>query len=66
MVITGLEALLDKFPSALTGKRIGILCHAPSITSRFEHITDIFYQSGGLQAYSNLRTTARNSWTDPG
>jgi uncharacterized protein YbbC (DUF1343 family) len=42
MVITGLEALLAKFPSALAGKRIGILCHAASITSGFEHITDIF------------------------
>jgi uncharacterized protein YbbC (DUF1343 family) len=43
MVITGLEVLLNKFPSALSGKRIGILCHAPSITRNFEHITDIFY-----------------------
>jgi uncharacterized protein YbbC (DUF1343 family) len=42
MVITGLEAILDHFPSAFTGKRIGILCHAPSITKNFEHITDIF------------------------
>ena len=45
MVITGLEALLDNFPSALSGKRIGILCHAPSITRKFEHITEIFYRS---------------------
>jgi uncharacterized protein YbbC (DUF1343 family) len=45
MVITGLEALLDNFPSELSGKRIGILCHAPSITRKFEHITEIFYHS---------------------
>jgi uncharacterized protein YbbC (DUF1343 family) len=45
MVITGLEALLDNFPSELTGKRIGILCHAPSITRKFEHITEILYHS---------------------
>jgi uncharacterized protein YbbC (DUF1343 family) len=44
MVITGLEALLSKFPPALAGKRIGILCHAPSITRDFEHITDVFYR----------------------
>jgi uncharacterized protein YbbC (DUF1343 family) len=52
MVITGLEVLLDKFPSALSGKRIGILCHAPSITRKFDHITKIFYNS------SNCRLTA--------
>ena len=45
MVITGLEVLLGKFPAALSGKRIGILCHAPSITRNFEHITEIFYHS---------------------
>ncbi len=43
MVITGLEALLEKFPPSLKGKRIGILCHAPSITRKFDHITDIFH-----------------------
>jgi uncharacterized protein YbbC (DUF1343 family) len=43
MVITGLEALLDHYPSALSKKRIGILCHAPSITRNFEHISEIFY-----------------------
>jgi uncharacterized protein YbbC (DUF1343 family) len=46
MVITGLERLLNKFPSALSGKRIGILCHAPSISRKFDHITDIIYHSG--------------------
>jgi len=44
MVITGLETILANFPSALKGKRIGILCHACSITRDFEHITDIFYK----------------------
>jgi uncharacterized protein YbbC (DUF1343 family) len=42
MVITGLEAILEHFPGTLKGKRIGILCHAPSITRYFEHITDLF------------------------
>ncbi|HUX57281.1 MAG TPA: DUF1343 domain-containing protein [Bacteroidales bacterium] len=43
MVTTGLEIILDHFPSALKGKRIGILCHSPSITKNFKHITEIFY-----------------------
>ena len=44
MVITGLESLLKDFPSKLKGKKIGILCHAPSITKEFEHITGIFFK----------------------
>ncbi len=44
MVLTGLEIISDHFPSALKGKRIGILCHAPSITKDFSHITDISFQ----------------------
>jgi uncharacterized protein YbbC (DUF1343 family) len=43
MVLTGLELLIDNFPSVLKGKRVGILCHAPSITSDFKHIADIFF-----------------------
>jgi uncharacterized protein YbbC (DUF1343 family) len=43
MVITGLESVLNEFPAKLKGKKIGILCHAPSITKNFEHISDIFY-----------------------
>ena len=41
MVLTGLEIISDNFPGKLKGKRIGVLCHAPSITSDFRHITDI-------------------------
>jgi uncharacterized protein YbbC (DUF1343 family) len=44
MVITGLESILENFPPSLKGKRIGILCHAPSITRNFIHISDLFYQ----------------------
>jgi uncharacterized protein YbbC (DUF1343 family) len=44
MVITGLESILNDFPAKLKGKKIGILCHAPSITRDFEHISDIFYK----------------------
>ena len=44
MVKSGLEMILEKFPAELNGKRIGILCHAPSINGNFTHITDIFYR----------------------
>jgi uncharacterized protein YbbC (DUF1343 family) len=44
MVKTGLEILLENFPSKLKGKRIGILCHSSSVTRNFEHITGIFYK----------------------
>ena len=44
MVVTGLENILGNFPAVLKGKRVGILCHAPSITRKFEHISDIFFQ----------------------
>jgi uncharacterized protein YbbC (DUF1343 family) len=44
MVITGLESILTSFPSALIGRRIGLLCHSPSITRHFDHITDIFHR----------------------
>jgi uncharacterized protein YbbC (DUF1343 family) len=44
MVITGLESILNEFPSKLRGKRIGILCHAPSVTKDFKHISDIFFR----------------------
>jgi len=42
MVQTGLEIIRNNFPSGLKGKRIGILCHAPSITIDFLHITEFF------------------------
>ena len=42
MVHTGLEQISNKLPKELIGKRIGVLCHSPSITSDFLHITDIF------------------------
>lgn len=43
MVVTGLESIIRTFPSILKGKRIGILCHAPSITTDFTHIADHFF-----------------------
>jgi len=46
MVITGLETIIKKFPALLKNKRVGILCHAPSITRDFTHITEVFFQRG--------------------
>jgi uncharacterized protein YbbC (DUF1343 family) len=44
MVKTGLENFLEKFPSKLKGKRIGILCHASSVATDYKHITDILHK----------------------
>ena len=44
MVFTGLELIKDNIPLQLKGKKIGILCHAASITRDFSHITDIFFK----------------------
>lgn len=45
MVKTGLEQVRLKLPTRLTGKKIGVLCHAPSIAADFKHITNILYES---------------------
>ena len=44
MVISGLESVLAEFPSKLKGKRIGILCHAPSVSRNLEHISEVFFK----------------------
>ncbi len=43
MVQTGLEQMAGALPEAIKGKRVGILCHAPSILSDFTHITTHFF-----------------------
>ena len=43
MVITGLEKIASSMPKALKRRNIGLLCHAPSITTSFVHITEIFH-----------------------
>ncbi len=45
MVITGLESFIARVPASLNGKRIGILCHAASITRDFSHAIDVFHQT---------------------
>lgn len=44
MVQSGLDVIAAELPAGLKGKRIGVLCHAPSITRDFMHITEIFYR----------------------
>ncbi len=52
MVLTGLEIINKEFPAQLKGKRIGVLCHAPSVTKDFDHIIDILFNN------SNCRLSA--------
>jgi len=44
MVQTGLDQIRYRLPSGLAGKKIGILCHAPSVSSDYSHIIDIFHE----------------------
>lgn len=45
MIQTGLQQITAQFPKKLKGKRIGVLCHAPSINTDFTHITEILHES---------------------
>jgi uncharacterized protein YbbC (DUF1343 family) len=40
MTKTGLDRLLKDFPPELVGKKVGVVCHAASITSSYVHILD--------------------------
>lgn len=42
MTQTGLDQIRHATPAELAGKKVGILCHAPSVASDFTHITAIF------------------------
>jgi uncharacterized protein YbbC (DUF1343 family) len=44
MVKTGLELFLRNIPETLKSKKIGVLCHAASITEDFSHIVDVFHK----------------------
>jgi uncharacterized protein YbbC (DUF1343 family) len=43
MVKSGLEILLGKFPGELKGKKVGVLCHAPSVSGDLSHITELLF-----------------------
>ncbi len=40
MVRSGLDCFLREFPAALADKRLGIVCHAASVTASLVHITE--------------------------
>jgi uncharacterized protein YbbC (DUF1343 family) len=44
MVTSGLEYFLDHYPRELKGKKIGVVCHAASITSTYTHSIDALAQ----------------------
>lgn len=46
MVLTGLDMISAELPQILKGKRISVLCHAPSINLQYRHITDIIGKNG--------------------
>jgi uncharacterized protein YbbC (DUF1343 family) len=41
----GLDIIAEKFPPELVNKRIGLLCHAASITSSYVHSVNVFLKS---------------------
>jgi len=45
MVTTGLEQVMSSFPAGLRGKKIGVLCHAPSVNTGLRHITDLVFEA---------------------
>lgn len=47
MVRFGLDRLVEDFPTLLENRRLGVLCHAASITSEYLHITDVLKNIGG-------------------
>lgn len=46
---TGLDVVSRNMPSGLRGKKVGILCHASSITSDFRSITEVFGSESGCR-----------------
>jgi uncharacterized protein YbbC (DUF1343 family) len=44
MVTSGLECFLENYPGKLKGRRVGVVCHAASVTSTYTHIIDAFAQ----------------------
>ena len=49
MVKTGLEIFLKNIPQVLKGKRIGVLCHAASISRDFSHVTELFHETADFR-----------------
>ncbi|MCL2688662.1 MAG: DUF1343 domain-containing protein [Chitinispirillia bacterium] len=45
----GLDLLIADFPEKLKGKKVGVVCHAASITSSYQHIIDILANSSRIK-----------------
>lgn len=50
MIRTGLDIISAKIPDKLRGKKLAILCHAPSINSAFMHIIELITNHPKLEA----------------
>lgn len=46
-VQSGLDVVSGQMPSALRGRKPGLLCHASAITADFRHITEVFSRDSG-------------------
>ncbi len=49
MTRSGLDIFLQKIPERLSCKKIGVICHAASITSSYVHILDAFIKCSSLK-----------------
>jgi len=49
IALSGLDIVAAHMPAGLHGKRVGILCHASSITSDFRYITEVFGSNSGCR-----------------
>ncbi|MFP4488716.1 MAG: exo-beta-N-acetylmuramidase NamZ domain-containing protein [Bacteroidales bacterium] len=49
MVKTGLDNFEKEIYPLTRNRRAGLVCHAPSINRRYEHITDIFHNSSSAE-----------------
>lgn len=49
MTRSGLDIFLQKIPKKISGKKIGVLCHAASITSSYTHILDALKKHPSLK-----------------
>jgi uncharacterized protein YbbC (DUF1343 family) len=49
MVCSGLDIVAKKMPPEFKGRRIGLLCHAPAITSDFRHIAEVFSETRDIR-----------------
>ncbi len=52
MTQTGLDQIRHETPAGLNGKRVGVLCHAPSVASDYTHIISIFLKKSDCKLSS--------------